>query len=77
MIARLAEQHLGTSKVHALRHTFAREMEADGAKTSEIQARLGHASMATTGIYLAALKSAENSHAESLARRFGFEEEDA
>ena len=40
----------------------------------EIQARLGHTSMATTGRYLAALKRAENTHADELARRFGIDE---
>ena len=49
-------------------------MEDAGAKVSEIQSRLGHASLATTGRYLAALHSAENTHAEDLARMFGMEE---
>jgi len=48
-IRRLCETHLGTTKVHALRHTFARTMEETGAKLSEIQQRLGHANAATTG----------------------------
>ena len=48
-IAQICTDRLGVSKVHALRHTFAHMMEDAGAKTSEIQARLGHASMATTG----------------------------
>lgn len=76
MISVLCEQHLGTSRVHTLRHTFARELEASGAKVSDIQARLGHDSLATTGRYLAALKLAENPYAETLASRFGFTEED-
>jgi integrase len=75
-IAVLCKEHLGTSKVHQLRHTFAREMEAAGAKVSDIQARLGHESLATTGRYLAALKSAENAHGDALAARFGFGEEE-
>lgn len=73
-IAQICEDRLGISKVHALRHTFARTMEDAGAKVSEIQARLGHESMATTGRYLAALTRAENAHAEELARRFGFDD---
>ena len=73
-MAQICEDRLGISKVHALRHTFARAMEDAGAKVSEIQARLGHESMATTGRYLAALTRAENAHAEELARRFGFDE---
>jgi site-specific recombinase XerD len=72
-IADICLAHLGTSKVHTTRHTFAHQMEATGAKVSEIQARLGHASMETTGGYLAALKSAYNPHAEELAALFGAE----
>ena len=74
-IATICEQRLGVSQVHALRHTFARTMEDAGAKVSDIQARLGHSSLATTGRYLAALKRAENIHADELARRFGLAEE--
>ncbi|MEN9935966.1 MAG: hypothetical protein RLZZ387_2545, partial [Chloroflexota bacterium] len=70
-IARICEERVGTSKVHALRHTFARAMETAGAKVSDIQARLGHASMATTGQYLAALRAAENPYGEALEVMFG------
>jgi site-specific recombinase XerD len=73
-IARICLRRLGTERVHALRHTFARELEAAGAPVSAIQARLGHASLATTGRYLAALRSAENPWAAALARRFGLTE---
>lgn len=64
---------LGISKVHALRHTFAKTMESAGAKVSDIQARLGHSSLATTGRYLAALKRAENDQADDLAALFGLD----
>jgi integrase len=67
----LCEKHLGTTKVHTLRHTFARTMEETGAKLSEIQARLGHANAATTGVYVAALRSNENPHADALAQLLG------
>lgn len=70
-IADICLRHLGTSKVHALRHTFARAMEDTGAKVSDIQARLGHDSLATTGRYLAALHRADNPHADHLAALFG------
>jgi integrase len=68
-LADLCERHLGTPRVHQLRHTWARTMEEKGAKVSQIQARLGHASLATTGIYLAAVGRgrAENPYAEQLA----------
>lgn len=56
---------------HGLRHTFARTMEDAGAKVSDIQGRLGHSSLATTGRYLAALRSSENPHAEAVADLLG------
>jgi integrase len=68
----ICQRHLGTSKVHTLRHTFAKAMEDAGAKVSEIQKRLGHSSLATTGIYLQKLGSATNAHADDLATLFGF-----
>lgn len=70
-IADICEKHLGTSKVHATRHTFAHTMETAGASVSEIQARLGHESLATTGRYLAQLRQAENKHADRLADLLG------
>ncbi len=70
-VANICEKHLGVSKVHVTRHTWARTMEDAGAKVSDIQARLGHESLATTGRYLAALKRADNEHADTLAARFG------
>jgi integrase len=48
-------------------------MEQIGAPVSEIQARLGHKSLATTGRYLASLKRAENRHGDQLAALFGIE----
>lgn len=69
----ICKKHLGTSKVHTTRHTFAHSMEAIGAPVSEIQARLGHKSLATTGRYLASLKRAENRHGEQLAALYGIE----
>jgi len=70
-VAAICERRVGTSKVHALRHTFAVEMERAGASLTDIQARLGHANAATTGIYLNALKAADNPYAEQLAAAFG------
>jgi integrase len=62
---------LQTTKIHALRHTFAHESEEEGAKASDIQHRLGHESLNLTGIYLKSLKSDENPIGERLTRRFG------
>ncbi len=70
-IADIYAVRLGTSKVHVSRHTFARAMEDAGAKVSEIQARLGHASLATTGRYLAALTGGENPYAPILESLYG------
>lgn len=72
-IAQLCEKRLGTSTVHALRHTFARAMEDAGAKVSEIQAALGHADLGTTGRYLARLHQGENHHLARLSGLYGLE----
>ncbi len=70
-ISNICKRRLKVTKVHALRHTFAHGMEAVGAKASEIQARLGHSSLQTTGLYLTALNSAENAHGDDLVLLFG------
>lgn len=70
-IRHITEQRLGTTRFHALRHTFAAAMEASGATVAEIQHRLGHQSLATTGVYLAQLRSDQNPHAGKLAETFG------
>lgn len=62
-IERICEARLGLQHFHALRHTFAQAMEQAGAKVSEIQARLGHSSLAVTGRYLAQLSSDKNPYA--------------
>jgi integrase len=73
-IALINELRLGTSKVHTLRHTFARGLEDAGAKVSEIQARLGHADLGTTGRYLARLHAGENPHLARLSHLYGLED---
>ena len=75
-IANLCDKWLGMSQVHALRHTFAKTMEEAGAKVSDIQARLGHASLAVTGRYLARLNHSENAHLGVLSRLYGIIDED-
>jgi site-specific recombinase XerD len=57
-IADISERHLGVSKVHTLRHTFALAMEELGAHASSIQERLGYESLAATNGYLTRLKKA-------------------
>lgn len=72
-MADVSQKHFGFSNIHRLRGAFAQAMEDVGAKPSEIQARLGHESLATTGIYLASLKRAQNKHADAVASLFGIE----
>jgi len=70
-IANICERWLGTSKVHATRHTFAMAMVDAGAKVHEVRDRLGHSSLHTTGRYIAALKSAHNPYGQALEDLFG------
>ncbi|MBA3822686.1 MAG: site-specific integrase [Ktedonobacterales bacterium] len=73
-ISAICASRLGTSKVHTLRHTFARALEDAGAKVSEIQARLGHASLDTTSRYLAQLRADENPHLAKLTALYGLKD---
>ncbi|MGB8347854.1 MAG: site-specific integrase [Ktedonobacteraceae bacterium] len=70
-IADICERYLGISKVHVTRHTFTHLMMKAGATLPKIQARLGHESLDTTGRYARSLTSAENPHAETLAKLIG------
>lgn len=70
-IADICKKHLGTSKVHATRHTFAHKMKEAGASVPDIAARLGHSNLQTTSRYLAQLSSAENPYAEELGKLLG------
>lgn len=72
-IADVCKRYLGTSKVHVTRHTAAHHMEKVGLTTSEIQARLGHKSIATTGRYLESLRRAQNRKGDELAALYGIE----
>jgi integrase len=69
----VCKKYLGVSRVHTTRHTAAHSMEKLGLTVSEIQARLGHKSLATTGRYLASLRRAENRKADELAALYGIE----
>lgn len=69
-LSRLARKRLGTSKVHATRHTFAVAMLEEGAKLTEIAGRLGHTSTEATAHYLEALTSDLNPFAGKVAARF-------
>jgi integrase len=65
------QKHLGTSKVHTTRHTFARTMEDAGAKPSDITMRLAQDNPVSVARYLARLRREENQFADSLATLFG------
>ncbi len=75
-IANLCDRWLEVSQVHSLRHTFAKTMEEAGAKVSDIQARLGHTSLAVTGRYLARLNQSENAHLGTLSRLYGIADDE-
>lgn len=70
-VSDICKKHLGTSKVHATRHTFAIGMEEAGAKLSDIGARLGHSDLKTTSKYMERLHSAENIYSDKLEDLFG------
>lgn len=72
-VSNICEKRLGFSEVHTTRHTWARTMEDKGAKVSDIQYRLGHESLATTGKYLAALRQSDNEFADAISSAFGLE----
>lgn len=70
-IADICSKHLGTSKVHTTRHTFAHKMDEAGARVTDIAAKLQHSNLQTTSRYLAQLSSAENPYAEQLEKLLG------
>lgn len=70
-LANITARYLDTSKVHALRHTFAVEGEKAGMLISELSARLGHSDEKITSLYLKQVRSADNPHGAQLAARFG------
>ena len=70
-ISDICKKWLGTSKVHATRHTFAIAMEAAGAKLSDIGARLGHNNLSTTSEYMQRLHSHENPFGQKLEEFYG------
>lgn len=58
---------------HVTRHTFTKLMIKAGATLPEIQARLGHESLAVTGVYARALESDVNPHADTITTMLGIE----
>ncbi len=63
--------YLGTSQVHALRHTFAVGMMRSGAPITELGGRLGHTDIKITSIYAKEILKEDNPYGERLTERFG------
>ncbi len=70
-ISNICEQHLGTSKVHATRHTTALSMHKGGATLQQVGRQLGHSNLKVTSDYLAELAGYENPLAGELETLFG------
>lgn len=70
-IQRMCETYLGTSKVHATRHTWAVTMHKKGATLSQIGKGLGHKNLKTTSDYLEDLMAYENPYVATLVSEFG------
>ncbi len=70
-IQRICDKHLGTSKMHATRHTWAVTMNKRGAKLTDIQKGLGHASAHTTSLYMEQQLGYQNAYARDLEDEFG------
>jgi integrase len=71
-IERLCLKYLGVH-THITRHSFSHAMIKAGATLPELQDRLGHSSLYTTGIYAKVFTGAKNPHAKKLAAMFGIE----
>lgn len=72
-ISRICERYLGTSKVHATRHTAAVQWSKLGLPLQEISKRLGHSSLAITSAYLEEHLEDENPVGAQLEEAFGIE----
>ena len=70
-ISNICEEYLGTSKVHATRHTWAVNMHKQGASLQEIGRGLGHRNLKTTSDYMDEQLGYENPYASKLEDAFG------
>lgn len=70
-VSRICEKYMGTSKVHALRHTWAVTMHNKGASLAEIGKGLGHSNLKTTADYLEQHLGYINPHASDLEQEYG------
>lgn len=64
-LANICERYLDTSKVHALRHTFAVGMMRSGAPITDLAARLGHTDIKITHTYAKEIMGDENPYSTS------------
>jgi site-specific recombinase XerD len=70
-ISNMCEEYLGTSKVHATRHTWAVTMHKQGASLQEIGKGLGHSNLKTTSDYMDEQLGYENPYAGKLEDAYG------
>lgn len=70
-LQRICEKYLGTSKMHATRHTCAVTMHEKGATLAEIGRQLGHSNLKTTSDYLQVHLNDTNKYASILEAEFG------
>ena len=70
-LQRICKEHLGTSKVHTTRHTWAVTMHKKGASLAEIGRGLGHSNLKTTSDYLEEQLGYENAYASAIEDAFG------
>lgn len=73
-VSMVCKRHLGTSKFHTTRHTFATMMEDLKASPSEIAHRLGHSSLQSLLLYLDRLRKPINPHAAKMSELLGIEQ---
>src|SRR5258708_3909215 len=69
-LSNICAAHVQTSKVHALRHTFAVGMVRSGAPITDLAGRLGHTDIKITQVYTKEIMGDENPYDEKLTARF-------
>jgi site-specific recombinase XerD len=76
-LSNIVAAHLPTSKVHAIRHSFAVGMIRSGAPITDLADHLGHTDIKITRIYTKELTVAENKYGDLLVKRFGIKRKKA
>ncbi len=70
-ISGICQRYLGTSKVHALRHSFALIALLEGADSESFRQLMGHKSLATSTVYSQALRLDKNKYTSRIVARIG------